>query len=99
MDFADLEIPETVGGRVNQAEQAAAAFEEATFQVVKVGAKEKAGSDPVGFVEFKCSGAKGTSKLMLFGEECLMTEYKVGEFYKMELNMVKAQPQSHDTGK
>jgi hypothetical protein len=73
----------------------AAAYEAITFTVTNVGVKEKAGSDPTGYVELKSTTTRGISRIKFFGEESLQNEYKVGEHYEMTLKMVQAKPQSH----
>lgn len=77
----------------NPVAAAAAAYESVTFQVTNVGAKEKAGKIQAGYVEFKSPNAKGTSKITLIGSETLIKEYRLGEFYRMELTQVPAPEQ------
>ena len=70
--------------------EAAAAYEAKTFKVTNVGAKErKGGVGSVGYVQLTSTSPKGTSKMMLLGEETLQNEYKVGEYYEMTLTQVK----------
>ena len=83
----------------NPVQAAADAYEQKTFVVTFAGVKRKAGSAPIGIVEFESANAKGTSKFKLVGEETLANEYKVEEHYELTLKMVKAKPQSYDTGK
>jgi len=44
----------------------------------------------VGTVTFESANAKGTSKVVLVGQEEIVDDYRVGEFYELTLNQVQA---------
>jgi hypothetical protein len=48
----------------------------------------------VGTVTFESANAKGTSKIVLLGSEEIVDDYRVGEFYEMQLTQVTAPAQS-----
>ena len=41
-------------------------------------------------VTFESANAKGTSKVVLVGQEEIVDDYRVGEFYELTLNQVQA---------
>ena len=63
----------------------AEAYESIAFQVTSVASKEKAGGAHVGTIELKSANAKGTSKITIVGDDTLVNEYKLGEFFSMKL--------------
>jgi hypothetical protein len=44
----------------------------------------------VGTVTLESANAKGTSKIVLVGQEEIVDDYRVGEFYELVLTQIKA---------
>lgn len=59
------------------------------FAVMETKVKDKRGGMRIGTVTFESANAKGTSKIVLVGNEELVDDYRVGEFY--ELNLTQCQ--------
>ena len=55
------------------------------FAVMETKIKDKRGGMRVGTVTLESANAKGTSKIVLVGDEELVDDYRVGEFYELSL--------------
>ena len=59
------------------------------FAVTETKIRDKA-IGRVGTVTFESQNAKGTSKIVLLGQDTIINDYRVGEFYELTLNQVTA---------
>ena len=59
------------------------------FAVTETKVRDKA-IGRVGTVTFESQNAKGTSKVVLVGQEEIIDDYRVGEFYELVLTQVTA---------
>lgn len=59
------------------------------FAVMETKVKDNRGGIRVGSVTMESANAKGTSKIVIVGNEEIVDDYRVGEFY--ELNLTRCQ--------
>ena len=55
------------------------------FAVMETKVKDKRGGMRIGTVTMESANAKGTSKIVLVGDEEIVDDYRVGEFYELSL--------------
>lgn len=55
------------------------------FAVMETKVKDNRGGIRVGTITMESANAKGTSKIVLVGTEEIVDDYRVGEFYEMNL--------------
>lgn len=79
----------------NPVQAAADDYESRKFKVTFSGVKARAGKAPVGVVEFESVNETGKSKIRLYGEESLATEFRAEELYDVTFNLAQAKPQSY----
>jgi hypothetical protein len=60
------------------------------FAVMETKVKDNRGGMRIGSVTMESANAKGTSKIVLVGEEEIVDDYRVGEFYEMNLTRCQA---------
>ncbi len=56
------------------------------FAVMETKVKDNRGGIRVGTITMESANAKGTSKIVLVGTEEIVDDYRVGEFYEMNLS-------------
>jgi len=59
------------------------------FAVMETKVRDKA-AGRVGSITFESANAKGTSKIVLLGNEEIVDDYRVGEFYNLTLTQAVA---------
>lgn len=67
----------------------AKSYEKVMFAVKETKVRDKSGAF-VGTVTLESANSKGCSRLILVGEETLVNEYRVGEFYNVSLEQCTA---------
>jgi hypothetical protein len=60
------------------------------FAVMETKVKDNRGGIRVGSVTMESANAKGTSKIVLVGNEEIVDDYRVGEFYELSLTRCQA---------
>ena len=59
------------------------------FAVMETKVRDKV-AGRVGSITFESANSKGTSKIVLLGDEEIVDDYRVGEFYELTLNQATA---------